>query len=452
MECEYIMHKFFVTHLVYIVKFTLVVKIKLNIKSQKYNYYLIRKGKSMTNEWKIILVGDVVFQEDLKKSFLTEEMKKIVRDHDISSCHFEAQLYPDKNLKMGGYLWLNHKSSNYPKEDKLAIRKAFSPFIYQHPKAAEWVKDAGFNVINLASNHLYDYGQKALEYTLDSFPAQVKVGAGRDFESAYKLKIVEVKGTKVGFLSYCESEFGALVEENTKRGGFAWINHPSVNDRIKDAKTKVDVLIIQAHAGPEKTYLPIYEWRKRYQEFIDLGADAVIAHHPHVPQGWELYNNKAIFYSIGNFFFDTENKEKYWNYGMAVSLTFTGNKFEKLEVIPTKRTDEGTGVCKEKSYLEHLDNLCGMLKPECYPKLADELCLKLWKEQYSYIYAQTINIFPCTGIWNICWKICGKILSKLDLVDKLSLLHNIRIESHLWTTKRALALMEEKYLMDNKTP
>ena len=55
------------------------------------------------------------------------------------------------------------------------------------------------------------------------------------------------------------------------------------------------------HAGLEKVNYPLPEFREQYKRFIDYGADAIIAHHPHVVQGWEYYNNKLIAYSLGNF-------------------------------------------------------------------------------------------------------------------------------------------------------
>lgn len=73
--------------------------------------------------------------------------------------------------------------------------------------------------------------------------------------------------------------------EDESRSGYVWINHPLVNKRVIDIKSKVDILIMIVHAGAEDVPLPLPEWRSRYKKLCDLGADVIIRHHPHVPQG-----------------------------------------------------------------------------------------------------------------------------------------------------------------------
>jgi poly-gamma-glutamate capsule biosynthesis protein CapA/YwtB (metallophosphatase superfamily) len=77
--------------------------------------------------------------------------------------------------------------------------------------------------------------------------------------------------------------------------GCSWINHHRFNSIIKEAKTKVDYLIAITHAGLEMVDLPLPEWRDIYREMINMGCDAIVGGHPHVPQGYEIYNGKPIF-------------------------------------------------------------------------------------------------------------------------------------------------------------
>jgi poly-gamma-glutamate synthesis protein (capsule biosynthesis protein) len=112
------------------------------------------------------------------------------------------------------------------------------------------------------------------------------VGAGQNFRKAYMLKTIEIKGFKVGFLAFCESEFGAYTNKESQKYGYAWINHDLVDEIIKRNRSKVDILILSSHAGVEEMPLPLPEWRSRYKELCDLGVDIIIGHHPHVPQGW----------------------------------------------------------------------------------------------------------------------------------------------------------------------
>jgi len=100
-----------------------------------------------------------------------------------------------------------------------------------------------------------------------------------------------------------QNGFGVINPENENSSGFAWINHPKSNKIVGESKKKVDFLIIQIHAGEEDLHLPQPEWRKRYKEIINLGADLIIGHHPHIPQPVEFYKGKMIVYSLGNFYF-----------------------------------------------------------------------------------------------------------------------------------------------------
>lgn len=385
----------------------------------------------MNNKWKAFFTGDVVITKEPPRDFISKDLTQVLAEHDVISCNFEAPVYVPSAR---------------------AIPKAFSPAICQHPKAANRLQEMWFNVINLGNNHMYDYGQEALEATLNAFSRQITVGAGPDFDSAYKLKTINIKGVEVGFLSFCEAEFGALTDENTKNGGYAWINHPSVNDRIKNARELVDVLFIQAHAGPEKTDLPLPEWRQRYREFIDSGADAVIGHHPHVPQGWEFYRGKPIFYSLGNFYFDVEINHPLWNRGYAVSLSFSGSKFEEVEVIPVEKTSSGVDICKNQFFAKHLDYLREILDDEVYMDLVNRQAVQLWENRYYNFYLQALYPFPDRGLWKIAKKVVWKLLKKNDFIDRLSLLHNIRIESHRFGTERALSILEEKNFRKKERP
>ena len=379
----------------------------------------------MHDNWKILFTGDVFIKNETGKNFINEDFARIIAGHDLASCNFEAPIYT---------------------ENAKPIVKTASPHLFQHKAAANIVKEAGFNVIALATNHMYDYGQKALEETLDCFAEQIAIGAGVDFDSAYELKIKEINGIKVGFFAFCEAEFGALTDKYTKRGGYAWVNHPSVVRRIIDAKKIVDVLIVQVHGGCEHTKLPVPETRELYQEFINLGADAIIAHHPHVPQGWETYKEKPIFYSLGNFYFDYKSDDPLWDKGYAVSLSFNGSNLEKFEVIPTEKTASGVSVCKEASYMKYLNDLCELIKDENYYNLVNKQVLNHWYYHYSSNYLKTLKLLPNNAFGDFIFKSLRKFikLTHITFVNNLVLLHNIRTETHRWNVQRALSLIAEK--------
>jgi hypothetical protein len=371
-------------------------------------------------KYKALFFGDV-YISNVPNSLVTDDLLEVIKGHDLVCCNFEAPVFTESSQPIS-------KVGTHMK---------------QSVAAAQLIKESGFNVINLANNHIYDYGHESLKKTLHTFKDQITVGAGLDFHSAYQLKIKEFKDFSIGFLSFCESEFGALIDWNCNRGGYAWVNHALVDNLIEQAKNKVSILIIQVHAGVEEIKIPLPEWRERYRKLILAGADAVIAHHPHVPQGWELYREKPIFYSLGNFYFDLETSEPLWNHGYGVSLTFDGSSLSEFQIIPIERSNGIVRICTDKSYSLYLQELAALLESNRYAELVNQIVLSLWNERYKSYYKTALN-----SVEDLSWKRILKILLKFLLIrknrnDYLLLLHNIRIESHRWTVERALSLLEE---------
>ena len=110
------------------------------------------------------------------------------------------------------------------------------------------------------------------------------------------------------------------------------------------------MLIVQVHAGVELLDVPIPEWRAKYRQLIDLGADVVIAHHPHVMQGIEEYKGKLICYSLGNFYFDYPSNHPQWNTGAMLTLDFqhkqrVGYDFQVIKGWSATQLGRGVGFC-----------------------------------------------------------------------------------------------------------
>ena len=100
---------------------------------------------------------------------------------------------------------------------------------------------------------------------------------------------------------------------------------------IAEIKAKCRWCIVVSHGGEEFAPMPNPYPRERYCKFLELGADVVVAHHPHVPENYELFDNgKAIFYSLGNFIFDTDYQRAhlYTDVGILLKLIFTEEKMD----------------------------------------------------------------------------------------------------------------------------
>lgn len=373
--------------------------------------------------FKFFACGDVV-NFTSKEDFIDDNLKEIIKSCDISICNFEAPI-----------------ETKYMKP----INKV-GPHIYQSKESIKYLKNSGFNFVSLANNHIYDFGQSALENTIKElkFNNVDFVGAGIDFNEAYKSKVVTKNGIKIGLLAGCENEFGCLFEE-LRRGGYAWIFHHKIEDTIRELKKTCDFVVMTIHAGVENIEFPIKEWRDRYKRLCDVGLDVIIGHHPHVPQGYEKYNKSIIFYSLGNFYFDTAGYENKSDDSFSVVLTFEKGKDLKFDFVYHKKINGKTSMLDKEEISFDLNYLCNLLERD-YQKKNDSISLKLFDDYYYGYYRFALGLMPkkLNLISKIKWFL-NKILFKNKGEDtrNMILLHNLKIDSHRFLVQRALSLISK---------
>jgi poly-gamma-glutamate synthesis protein (capsule biosynthesis protein) len=190
------------------------------------------------------------------------------------------------------------------------------------PEVAEALRKANINIVNLANNHIFDYGKIAFEDTLKN----LEKNNIKYFGNSYEPLIIEKEGIKIGFLGF--SDFLKHLEVREEKIGIAVVNN-NLGEIIKKAKEKVDILIVSFHWGEEYKKIANERQRKLAKIAIDSGADLVIGHHPHVIQNIEKYKNKFIFYSLGNFIFD-QNFSKETMVGGGAEIYIKNKKLEKI--------------------------------------------------------------------------------------------------------------------------
>lgn len=180
------------------------------------------------------------------------------------------------------------------------------------PKAIKGLEFAGFDLVSLANNHAFDYTSAALEDTFVRLQkAGIKyAGAGWDKEEALSPKIIELSdGTRVAFLAF--SNLGPKTwEAKDDSTGLAWLDRESLEEGISSARREADIIITMFHWGEEYQSFSNDSQKSFARLAVDLGADLVVGHHPHVAQEAERYKSKYIAYSLGNFIFDQSFSEE----------------------------------------------------------------------------------------------------------------------------------------------
>jgi poly-gamma-glutamate synthesis protein (capsule biosynthesis protein) len=352
-----------------------------------------------------------------EKIAISYELQSFLRNNNINAVNFEAPI--DNN--------------SFP------ITKS-GPIISQSIKSPSYLEEWGFNLISLANNHMMDYGVDALNKTIKSFKKALTVGAG-DWENAYKMSIFNVGNKKIGFIGLTHCEFGTLTDKWDKKNtvGCAWINHECVDDLIVKYKQEVDILIVFAHAGVELLDIPLPEWRDRYKYLIKKRADVIVASHPHVPQGWEEYMGKPIFYSLGNFCFQKETEVSlppYWNNSLCVLLELDDNMNLSYKALNVKYDSFKIGFCDDEEIIDYIKNCLYYISDESiYMPRINKSLIELLPLYYNLFGLNYKSIKYDKNIKNIIRVIYRTLFSK---EDSSHIINNLRCESHRWGIQRAL--------------
>ena len=189
------------------------------------------------------------------------------------------------------------------------------------PRVMEGLVFAGFDVLSVANNHMWDYGLPALEDTLSSLAANDidAAGGGRVLNEARGPVIRTVRGTRIAYLAYTNI-LPASAQAAEARAGVNLYDPTRMTEDITRARSQADVVVVSFHTGTE--YEPIHnaDQERIYHGAIDAGADIIIGHHPHVVQDIEKYNGKWIAYSLGNFIFD-QNWSDETRRGLMLTVT-----------------------------------------------------------------------------------------------------------------------------------
>ncbi|MFI5363537.1 MAG: CapA family protein [Elusimicrobiota bacterium] len=172
------------------------------------------------------------------------------------------------------------------------------------PRDLRIVRAAGVNVVNIANNHVWDYGLDGFLDTLKYLEEDgwTYVGGGRDRAEAEKVRLFKFEGLTVGIIGLTSTH----PEEGwagKNKPGVAYSDFNRMKDIVGRAKRECDVLVVSFHGGTELADDPNDIQKAVAHAAIDAGADLFLGHHPHVLQPVELYHGKIILYSLGNFLF-----------------------------------------------------------------------------------------------------------------------------------------------------
>lgn len=216
-----------------------------------------------------------------EKEFLFESVKPYLQGADILFGNFESTLtdyaYSSKSVG-GGQLF--------------AFRTP--------PSYNQLLKKVGFNILNVANNHSYDFNEQGFKDTIQNIDSAGMMAVGKRGQIIYK----KVKGVTVAFIGF--SNYGDVHN--------SLLELKESQEIVKKAREKAEIVVISVHAGAEGTGALRVKNQNEFflgenrgnmvlfsHTMIDAGADLILGHGPHVTRAVELYKGKLIAYSLGNF-------------------------------------------------------------------------------------------------------------------------------------------------------
>jgi poly-gamma-glutamate capsule biosynthesis protein CapA/YwtB (metallophosphatase superfamily) len=208
------------------------------------------------------------------------------------------------------------------------------------PAHVEGLTAVPFDVACLANNHVFDYGHRGFAETLAVLRRQGvrAVGAGLTLDEAVAPLSLTVKGTRVTVVNFSEGE--DLTASTGGAGVCGW-EIERLAGTVRRAKKRGDFVIAIGHAGLEYIPFPPPYVVRAFRALADAGADVVVGHHPHVPQGLERRPRQLIAYSLGNFVFWQPGDLHYRRTGFFLSLGVLDGRLASVEIHPYRIAANG---------------------------------------------------------------------------------------------------------------
>jgi poly-gamma-glutamate capsule biosynthesis protein CapA/YwtB (metallophosphatase superfamily) len=204
------------------------------------------------------------------------------------------------------------------------------------PGAATSLRRAGVTVVSTANNHAFDYGLKGLRETI-KFLNQGSInfsGTVTDSGVEFAPVIIERNKIRIGIIAYTQT---VNMVRGTKSGLISVFDSARAQREIGTLKDSVDFVLASYHGGDEYKDVSGKSAEREMKLLADFGANVVLGHHPHVPQGIEMYHGCLIFHSLGNAVFN--QPQRFWTQRSFAALVGfekrnEQKKISSIELIP----------------------------------------------------------------------------------------------------------------------
>lgn len=266
-------------------------------------YFTQGSAEKINNNVHLLFVGDIMLDRGV-----AQHAKKYGADSLFAKAE---RLFLGTTAVIGNLEGTITDKPSVSEKDRSILRFTFNPMF------AKLLGRSGFTALSLANNHAFDFGKDGYEQTKNNLHDAGIVSFGSPQNNDNISTRISAQGENICLVGYHD----------------LFTPDPTLAlEEIKNIKESCPRIVLFAHWGIEYSQTPSNRQKMLAHKFIDAGADLVIGAHPHIVEPIEIYKNKAIFYSLGNFIFD-QNFSFATEHGLAVHVEWDDEKM-RFTLVP----------------------------------------------------------------------------------------------------------------------
>lgn len=277
---------------------------------------------------KVLFLGDLMLDRNVGKLIINKGV-----DHLLTSLNEESFFNNWDIVSVNLEGAVTDEGAHYPPVNIYDF--AFKPELIAD------LKEHGFNYFTLANNHFSDQGQRGIDESRKNLTElQVYFSGSSDaIVNEYSRQDIEINNQTLSFIAL------SMVYNH--------FDQTKARDLVTQASNETDFVVVNIHWGNEYEHDFNTYQQEVGKSLVDAGADILIGHHPHVVQGVEVYKNKPIFYSLGNFIFDQYFSEATQE-GLGVGLEIFTDRI-KISLFPFKSQQSVPRLLKNEEAYSFID-------------------------------------------------------------------------------------------------
>lgn len=272
------------------------------------------------------------------------------RENDINQAFDQGLLEQMRNAD----IFMINNEFTFTSRGTPTVNKKFT--FRANPGNVSMYEEMGVDIVSVANNHIYDYGEISLLDTLDTLEqAEIPyVGAGRNLQEAMTPVYYIANGMKIAFVSATQIERNSVpdTKEATQdsAGVLRCMNPDNLLLVIEEAKKNSDYVILYIHWGTESQ--EAIDWLQEQQApiYAQAGVDLIIGDHPHCLQKMDSVEGVPVIYSLGNFWFNSRTQNS-----CVVKVALRAGEMESFQFIPCRQSDCRTALLTGQEKTEVLD-------------------------------------------------------------------------------------------------